>query len=332
MATTGTGSSGMAGALSTYYDKLALGYLLPQLKLFQFAEKRPLPTQAGKTIIFRRYATPTADSTLTEGSAPSAAALSAVSVSAGLEQIGKVFGISDLLELTAVDSQVEEAVRELMDYAAISVETYVRNAIIDGASVIIERVSGTAGNANTRTTVSAVYSADTLVESVVRKAALRLRRLNVKPFSDGYYIWITDPHGSEQLRSDTATGGWIDVYKYATPENVYAGEIGKLHGFRFIEVGIAGSTRDGSIYVGSTQSTSAVSVCAVYNLAFGQGYFGVTEMDGGIQTFVKTANPYDKSDPLNQFSTVGYKVTLAAKLLNVSAGVVVPTATGSTFD
>lgn len=330
MASTLTSSSGMAAAISTYYDKLALDYLSPQLKLYQFADKKTLPKQSGVNVIWRRYGVPTADSTLTEGTAPSAAALSSVTVSAGLQQLGKVFGISDMLELTAVDSQVEEAVRELMDYAAISVETYVRNSIIDGAGVVIERVSGNFANTNTRTTVSAVYSADTLAESVVRLAAARLRRLNVKPFSDGYYVWITDSHASQQLRSDSATGSWLDVYKYATPENIYAGEIGKLHGFRFIEVGVAGSSRDGSIYLGTSQSTSATSVSAVYNLAFGKGWFGATEMEGGIQTFVKTANPYDKSDPLNQFSTVGYKVTLASKLLNISAGVVVPT--GVVFD
>lgn len=327
MATALTGSSGMAARLSTYYDKLALDYLSPQLKLYQFAAKKPIPKNGGRSVIFARYSVPTADSALTEGTAPSAQALSAVSVSATLEQLGHVFGVSDLLEMTAVDSQIEQAVRQLADYAAISVETYTRNAIIDGSGVIIERISGNFSNANTRTTVSAVYSADTLDESVVRAAAARLRRLNVKPFSDGYYVWITDPHAGAQLRSATAAGSWLDVYKYATPDNIYAGEIGKLHGFRFMEVGVAGSSRDGSIYIGTSQSTSATSVCAVYNLAFGQGFFGVTEMDGGVNTYVKTANPYDKSDPLNQYSTIGYKVTMAAKLLNVSAGVVVPTAT-----
>lgn len=327
MASTLTSSTGMAAAISTYYDKLALDYLIPQLKLFQFAEKRPLPKQAGVNVIWRRYAVPDADGTLTEGTAPSAEALSSVTVSAGLQQIGKVFGISDLLELTAVDSQVEEAIRQLADYAALSVETYVRNAVIDGASVIIERVSGTFSNTNTRTTVSAVYSSDTLVASVVEHAAARLRRLNVKPFADGYYIWVTHPLAAQQLRTESGTAGqWLDVYKYATPENIYAGEIGKLHGFRFIEVGTAGSSNDGSIYLGSSQSTSATSVCAIRNMAFGQGFFGVTEMEGGVQTYVKTSNPYDKSDPLNQFSTVGYKVTLASKLVNISAGVVVPTA------
>lgn len=327
MATTLTSSTGMAAAISTYYDKLALEYLVPQLKLMQFAVKRPIPKQSGVNVIWRRYSTPTADSTLTEGTAPSTGALSSVTVSAGLQQIGKVLGVSDLLELTAVDSQVEEAVRELMDYAAISIETYVRNAIVDGAGVIIERVSGTFSNTNTRGAVSTVYSADTLVGSVVDAAIARLKRLNVKPFSDGYYVWITHPLASQQLMTETGTAGqWLDVYKYATPENIYAGEIGKYKGFRFIEVGTAGSTRDGSVYLGSSQSTSATSVCAVYNMAFGQGFFGVTEMEGGVQTFVKGPNQYDKSDPLNQYSTVGYKVTLASKLLNVSAGVIVPTA------
>ena len=327
MATTTTGATGMAAAISTYYDRLALDYLVPQLKLYQFAVKKPLPKQSGVNAIWRRYTVPSVGDTLTEGTAPSARALSSVTVSAGLQQIGDVIGVSDLLELTAVDSQVEEAIRELADGAALSVDTYLRNAVIDGAGVIIERVSGTFSNANTRTTVSAVYSADTMVGSLVNHAASRLKRLNVKPFPDGYYVWITHPLAAAQLMAETGTAGqWLDVYKYATPENIYAGEIGRYKGFRFIEAGTATSARYGSVYIGTSQSTSATSVCAVYNTAFGQGHFGITEMDGGINTFVKTSNPYDKSDPLNQYSTVGYKITLAAKLLNVSAGVVVPTA------
>jgi len=327
MATTTTGSAGMAAAISTFYDRLALDYLVPQLKLTQFAVRRPVPKQAGVNVIWRRYSVPSIGDTLTEGTAPSARALSSVTVSAGLQQLGDVIGISDMLELTAIDSQVEEAIRILADGAALSVDTYVRNAIIDGAGEIVERVSGTFSNANTRTTVSAVYSADTLVASVVQHAEARLKRLNVKPFSDGYYVWVTHPLAGQQLRSESGTAGqWLDVNKYSNPGNIYAGEIGRLYGFRFIEVGTTTSANYGSIYLGSSQSTSATSVCAVYNMAFGQGYFGLTEMEGGIQTFVKTSNQFDKSDPLNQFSTVGYKVTLAAKLLNVSAGVTVPTA------
>ena len=330
MATTLTSSTGMAAAISTFYDKLALEYLIPQLKLYQFASKKPVPKQSGVNVIWRRYSVPSIGDTLTQGTAPSARALSAVTVSAGLQQIGDVIGVSDLLELTAVDSQIEEAVRELADGAALSVDTYLRNAVIDGAGVIIERVSGTFSNTNTRSAVSTVYSGDTLVGSVVDHAAARLKRLSVKPFSDGYYVWITHPLAGAQLMQETGTAGqWLDVYKYATPENIYAGEIGRYKGFRFIEVGTATSATYGSVYVGSSQSTSATSVCAVYNMAFGQGFFGITEMEGGVQTFVKTANPYDKSDPINQFSTIGYKITLAAKLLNVSAGVVVPT--GVTF-
>jgi N4-gp56 family major capsid protein len=317
----------MYAAISVYYNKLALDYLTPQLRLYQFADKRPLPKQSGVNAIWRRYTVPTADSVLTEGTAPTVQALSSVTVSAGLQQLGYVYGITDILELTAIDSQVEQAVKILADRAAISVETYVRNAIIDGAGAIIERVSGTASNTNTRGAISTVYSSDTMVASVVNHAAARLRRLNVKPFQDGYYIFIAHPHSAQQLRTESGTAGqWLDVYKYATPENIYAGEVGKLHGFRFIECGTAGASNDGSIYVGSAQSTSATSVCAVYNMAFGQGFFGVTEMEGGVQTYVKTSNPYDKSDPIDQNNTVGYKVTLASKLTNISAGCVVPTA------
>lgn len=314
MATTTTGSAGMYGRINLYYDKLALEYLLPQLRLYQFAEKRPLPKHSGRTVIFARYAAPTADTALTEGTAPSAQSLSTVTVSATLEQLGHVFGVSDVLEMTAITSQVEEAVKQLADFGALSIDTYIRNAIIDGASVMQELPSAQ-GN---KIAVSALYSADTLNSYVLRRTAMTLKRLNVRPFADGYYVWVTNSYGSEQLRSSTAAGEWLDVHKYAEPGNIFSGEIGRLHGFRVVE--------SENMYTGSAAATSAVSVSAVRNIAFGKGFFAVTEIDGGVHTFVKGPNPYDKSDPLNQYSTVGYKATLASKLLNVSCGIVVPTA------
>ena len=325
MATALSSTGGMSGVMQGYYDKLALETLLPELRLYNFGEKRPLPKRHGRDVSWRRWVMPAATTALTEGTAPSAQAASANMVSALLEQLGYVYGISDVLELTAIDSQIEEAVRILGKHAALTIDTYIRNAIIDGATKYIERISGNYANTNTRTTISAVYSADTACASVVRAAMARLKRLNV-PTINGDYILLMDPHSADQLKAETATGGWLDVHKYAQPGEIYSGEVGRLFGFRVIEVGTHGTAHDGSVYVGSSQSTSATSVCAVYNLAFGQGFFGVTEVDGGVKTYVKTENPYDKSDPLNQFSTVGYKWTGTAKILNPSCGVIVPTA------
>lgn len=312
MASTTTASTGMAARMGTYYSKLLVDYLFPQLRFHQFGEPRPLPRHAGKQVIWAQYSAPTADAALAEGTAPSAAALSSITVSTLLSQYGYVFGVTDLLEMTSVDSEVERAVAQLADKAAISIDTATRNAIIDAATKFIDLPSaGTAVGA-----VTALGSAHVFDEYAIRKTTFgRLRRLNVNPFTDGYFVGLVHPLAGEQLISTTA---WQDWYRYVNPDVAYRGEIGKLHGARFVD-----ST---NVYLGSAVATSAQSCSGAYNVLFGKQFYGVTEFDGGVHIYVKGPNKFDKSDPIDQYSTVGYKVTYATKLLNPSAGVIVPTA------
>src|SRR3990167_7731352 len=191
MATTLTSSTGMAARVGTYYSKLLVNYMMPKLRLMPFADKRPLPEHMGTSVIWARYSNPTADATaLTQGTAPSALALSSVTVSAVLQQYGYVFGVSDLLEMTSVDSEVERAVAILGDKAAMTLDTVVRNDIQDATTNFIELVSG----AGTVGAVSALGSAYTFQEPVLRQAVWsRLKRLNIEPFEDGNYVGVIHP-------------------------------------------------------------------------------------------------------------------------------------------
>ena len=56
-----------------------------------------------------------------------------------------------------------------------------------------------------------------------------------------------------------------------------------------------------------------------FTFIFGKNSYGVTDFDGGLHTYVKTPGPNSTNDPLNQWSTVGYKAIMTAKILNPSA-------------
>lgn len=64
------------------------------------------------------------------------------------------------------------------------------------------------------------------------------------------------------------------------------GEIGRVHGVRFVESTLAPVTR-GSANGGDT-SSAGVSSIAYGTVIFGKGFYGVTELDGGIKTFTVT--------------------------------------------
>ena len=64
-------SAGMSVEMKTYYDKQLLTNAEPLLIHDQFADKRPIPANSGKTIEFRRVASlPKALTALTEAVTP----------------------------------------------------------------------------------------------------------------------------------------------------------------------------------------------------------------------------------------------------------------------
>jgi N4-gp56 family major capsid protein len=92
----------------------------------------------------------------------------------------------------------------------------------------------------------------------------------------------------------------MEVHQYASPETIVNGEIGSLHGCRFIE-DVFAPVLGGEDY----QNKAGTVTYATY--FFGRDAFGIIDPEqGGLQMIVK-----DKSQvggPLNQFSTIGYKL------------------------
>ena len=116
------------------------------------------------------------------------------------------------------------------------------------------------------------------------------------------YVAIVHPYVAYDLRRNPE---WIDVHKYAAPENIYNGEIGKLAGVRFIE------TSEAKIWTGS----GCPSGLAVFGtLVLAAHAYAVTEVEGGgLQHIVKQLGAGE--DPLNQRASVGWKAIKTAERL-----------------
>ena len=63
------------------------------------------------------------------------------------------------------------------------------------------------------------------------KAATQLKKMNAPTF-DGKYVCIIHPSVAFDLRQDEA---WIAAHQYAAATELFSGEIGELHGVRFVE-------------------------------------------------------------------------------------------------
>lgn len=321
--------------------------LLPKLRFYNFADKKPLPSRSGKTIQFYRFRTQTAVTTnMTELTVPAQVYLSADTVTATLIQRGAYAKISDLLSLTALDPILEDAAILMGEKAARTVDTYIRDEVgfivapIQNRSALSHALnsSGTAARVlsgtssgdgfallqnNTRIATSALVvelTTSGLTVKSCQHAAMTLRNNNVDPFDDGYYVGIIHPKAAYDL---TTASGWKGWQQYTNPELMYKGEIGKVGGIRFVE----SSDAPAFDLSGDTLQTASGSLFGT--IIFGPHAYGVTEIAGkankqkGYELFVKQLGSAGTADPVNQEATVGFKITMAAKILNKSAGVIV---------
>jgi len=268
-----------------------------ETQFYAIADKRPLPSNYGKTINFNRYVNLGALTTpLTEGSVPVAQTLQSTGVSAVVAQYGGYVSVSDLLQIEAV-SDVQANAMKVLDYQArLSIDTIIRNTV---------NTNGTIVYANGKTSLNNLAATDVFNAAEVRKMENDLARANVLPMSDGSYVCISHPQGFYDLKSDTSTGGWLTSNQYKNPEKIFSGEFGKLYNVRFISSTNAYTT------------ANATPVNCYYNYFFGMEGLAVTDLaQQNLRTFAKKAGSAGSMDPLDQINTVGWKVTFVPVVLD----------------
>lgn len=293
MNTNVTGDSGLSLENKTFYDMTLIDEAQAELVHDQFAQKRPIPKNGGKKIEFRKFAAlPKALTPLTEGVTPDGKKLSVSKIEAEVSQYGDYIVQSDVLELTAIDNTIVEATKILGRQAGLTLDTITRNILHAGTNVFYcPKGDGTAVDSR-----AGLDNTCKLTVDVVKKVVAIMKKNNA-PKINGDYVAIIHPYVAYDLMSDPE---WIDAHKYAQPENLYTGEIGKVAGCRFVE------TSEAMIYDGG------VFGC----LFLADGAYGVTEITGGgLETIVKQKGSAGTSDPLNQRSSIGWKAIKTAEIL-----------------
>ncbi|MGP1544169.1 MAG: N4-gp56 family major capsid protein [Candidatus Fimenecus sp.] len=293
--------------MKTFYDMTLIDEASANLVHDQFAQKRNIPANGGKTIEFRKFgALKKALIPLTEGVTPSGDNLSVSTITATLSQYGNFITQSDVLELTALDNTILEATKLLGKQAGATLDNVTRNAMLTGTNVTFApKVSG--GTETEVTVRTGLDKTSVLTVDIINKVVAKLRGQNA-PTINGKYVGIIHPYNAYQLMKDPA---WIDSHKYTTPENIYEGEIGEIGGVRFVQ------TTEAKIWNDSTCPTDGSGKLSVFaTFILGDGAYGTTEVNGGgLQTIVKQKGSAGTADPLDQRSSVGWKALKTAELL-----------------
>lgn len=291
-----TTGNDLSPEMKTFYDKTLLRFAKVNLVHDQFAQKRNIPKNGGKTIEFRRFSQlPKALTPLTEGVTPTGQNLDTSAITATVAQYGGYITLSDLLILTAIDNNLVEAIELLGDQAGRTLDTITREVLVSGTNVMW------AGSAAARTSITAN---DKLTVMDIKKAVRKLK-VGLAQKIDGYYVAIIHPDCVFDLENDDE---WINASQYAGSTQIFEGEIGKLYGVRFVE------STEAKIWANAGAGTPKISVYAT--LVMGKNAYGTTEVEGGgLQSIVKQLGSGGTADPLNQRATAGWKALKTAAIL-----------------
>lgn len=289
----------------TFYERVLLERLLPQLNFYKDAMKKKLPKNQGRTTNFRKFNSLTAPtSSLSEGITPDGNNLSVSSITATVKQEGDFVLITDLIQLTGIDPVLTETSELLGEEAQVVLDTRIQEAISSGTNVYF------AGNATTRAGLETATT-KCLTANDIKKIVRNLKKANARRFADGYYHMQIDPDIAYDLMSDT---NWMDVSKYAKPEQMQKGELGKMHGMKFFE-----STNLQTVKSSST-TASQIDVHIAY--AYGKDAYACIDLEGGAgkpEIIVKPNGSAGSADPLNQRASAGWKASFTATITQPTA-------------
>ena len=237
---------------------------------------------------------PAVKTALTEGTDPTPSGLSTTLISATIAQYGNFEQVSDILDLTAVDTLVKEVVDVLAYEAALSIDTVIANTLSAGGTSLI--ASGVAAR-------NSLVATDVLTVSDIRKAKRELNSFSAMPHTKGKFVATAHPDVIYDLEGDS---NWVNAHIYTEKgiDAVYNGEAGELYGVRFV------MTQMAPVLTNSGSANAEVYQTHI----MGKDFFGVSKLQN-LQTYVDSPSP---RSALRLYSDIGWKASFAVKVLNDS--------------
>lgn len=292
-------TTGLANIMNIFYDRIFLDRAKLMLSHDFGAQRKVIPANSGSQIKWNRF-TPLAVATtpLTEGSAnPTAVDMSTTVISATMQTFGNFTPVSDLFNLTSLDTNLKEHVEVHGQNCGETLDTLIRNELANTTTVQIVGAK----------LLTAVLVTDVMTGAEIRKAVRTLKINKAQRFENGFYRGIMDANQSYDLFGNTE---WLNsISIYTDPTQLKAGIIGKLHGTEFVE------TNNG-VTLASGSANINIFNCYI----FGKNAYGTVSLENqpGNKIYVKTPGPQDTSNPLDIYSTVGWKAFFQVKILNTA--------------
>jgi len=253
----------------TYYDLQLLMRAEEVLVHNQFGKKTSIPGRKGRTVSWRKWdPLDVATTPLTEGVTPDGNTLTVTEVTATIVQYGDYVVLSDILQLSAIDPVVVEAVDVLGQQAGLTLDHVTRDIINAGDNVQYGEGDLSARYLLAGGSVTAADN-DYLTWDAIVTAVGTLKRNKAKPFTEIQVMADLSGGGSTNMAdismNDAMKAGlasytkrlekpcywgiihpdvasdlakydddWKDANAYDA-SNRAVGEVGMIHGVRFVE-------------------------------------------------------------------------------------------------
>ena len=290
--------------LKTYYDTGLLENARCEIIYGQFAKRQALPAGNGKTVEFRKWNTFQRAGKLQEGVIPTAQPFGSTSKTATIEQYGTFTAVTDVLDLRAYDPVIMGATEEMGGSAAETQEVLIRDALMTNTNTVycfnVDLETGKVVGEQP-TSCAELEASPTVMAKLTPDMVARIvtsMKKNRVPTIDGKYVAVIHPSVAYDLRKSEE---WIEAHKYSATKEIFQGEIGELHGCRFIENSFAP-------ILGGEDYTNKAGTVTYATHFFGKDAFVIIDPEGGaLEVIVKDRSQI--GGPLNQFSTIGYKLT-----------------------
>lgn len=294
-----------------FYDRNLLERAEALLMHDRFGQMRSLPKNNGRRTNFRRYSNlAVATTPLTEGVTPSGSQLAVTDLNATIAQYGDFVTLTDQVNMHGLDNTVAEATDILGYQMGQTLDEVVRDAIIPNLANAITVDGGLE---------SALTATDVITVASIKQAILQLKNQNAMKFTPmigtgtgvksspvrAAFWGIIHPDVVFDLEDQD---GFISAEEYASTKTLTEGEIGAVKDVRFVETTQA--------YINTNGGNGAVDT--YHTAIFAENAYGIVNVrgKGNGSIIVKPLGSAGTADPLDQRSTVGWKASTVAKILN----------------
>jgi len=324
MADTITTTGQIDPAVDAMYDRTLLERALPYLVHDRFGQRRPLKSNSGRTVKFRKFsALPTNTVPLQEGVTPAGQQLSKTDITATVQQYGDFVTVTDVVTWVNEDSVLMETAELLGEQAGQTLDLIYRDRLVGGTNVMYANNVAARGNITGAATGIAnekdlKWAVRTLVRANTRKWTSMIRPgtgVGSTPIRPAYWA-ITHPDVVTDLEDFSTL--WTPVEKYAAQTQVMEHEVGAFsRGVRFVETTNAKIWPNAGGADGNVLVSTGGTLCDVYaTLIYARDAYGIVPLEGhAMENIRKPLGSAGAADPLNQRGTSGWKAMTTARIL-----------------